>query len=315
MKKVMITTAALALAFGLSPHVGAQTIDNGSAAASDNSKAVVKTDNSTDNHTKTITKNDNDVKNITKTNTDSHNDGKAKASGAFGAAANNHSTATTSLQLSLTDAFNKSTVVNATKLDGYVSGNRISHIGNYGGDAYSYGNGARGGDGGYAVAKAHSGKAYSYGGDGGYANGGKGGSATGGAGSTSNGTNGGTANGGTGSPSNGGTNTGNTTNGATDWEAGNATGGAGGSGGTGGAGGAGGAATSGNATSTANGGNGGNGGRGGDAFGGSAGTFNASNTLSGLTGAAGVTVAMQNTGMASLQQIGVTTMANVTIGH
>lgn len=272
MKKVMITTAALALAFGLSPFAGAQ-----------------------------------------ETNTDSKNSGQATASGLNGAAANNDSSAITNLSLSLTNAFNKSTVVNATKLDGYVSGNSISHIGNYGGAASYGGNGGRGGDGGYAVAKSHSGKAYSYGGDGGYAKA-NGGSATGGAGSTSNGTNGGTANGGTGSPSNGGTNTGNTTNGATEWEAGNATGGNGGTA-TGGAGGAGGTATSGNATATANGGTGAAGGRGGDSFGGSAGTFNASNTLSGLTGAAGVTVAMQNTGIASLQQIGVTTMANVTIGH
>ena len=311
MKKVMITTAALALAFGLSPHAGAQTVDNGSAAASDNSKAVVKTDNSTDNHTKTITKNDTD----TKTLTDSKNSGTAKNSGPFGAAANNYSTATTELTANLTNAYNHSKVVNMTTLDGYVSGNKISHIGNVGGAALAFksGNGDRGGDGGYAEAKAHSGKAYSYGGDGGSAKA-NGGSATGGAGSTSNGTNGGTANGGTGSPANGGTNTGNTTNGATDWEAGNATGGNGGTA-TGGAGGTGGTATSGNATATANGGYGGNGGRGGDAYGGSAGTFNASNNLSGLTGAAGVTVAMQNTGMASLQQIGVTTMANVTVGR
>ena len=59
--------------------------------------------------------------------------------------------------------------------------------------------------------------------------------------------------------------------------------------------------------------NGGNGGNGGNVNGGDAGTFNASNTLSGLTGAAGVTVAIQNTGIAALQQVGVTTMANVTI--
>jgi len=313
MKKVTITTAALAIAFGLSPYAGAQTVDNGSAAASDHSKAAVKTKIYDSYNDKTIYK------------------GKAKNDESpFGAAANNHSTATTSLQLSLTDAFNKSTVVNATKLDGYVSGNRIDHVGNYGGNAYNYGNdGGRGGDGGYASAKAHSGKAYSYGGDGGYAKGGRGGyaeanggSAVGGAGSTSNGTNGGTANGGTGSPANGGTNTGNTTNGATDWEAGNATGGNGGTanggnGGTanGGNGGAGGSATSGYATADGGSAYGGNGGRGGDAYGGSAGTFNASNTLSGLTGAAGVTVAIQNTGMASLQQVGVTTMANVSISH
>jgi hypothetical protein len=317
MKKVMITTAALALAFGLSPHAGAQTVDNGSAAASDHSRAAVKTKiyDSYNDITKTITKTDESTKIKDSYNEKTVYKGKAENDRSpFGAAANNHSTATTSLQLSLTNAFNKSTVVNATKLDGYVSGNRIDHIGNYGGNAYNSGNdGGRGGDGGYASAKAYSGAKGGRGDDGGYAKA-NGGSATGGAGSTSNGTNGGTANGGTGSPANGGTNTGNTTNGATDWEAGNATGGNGGTA-NGGNGGAGGAATSGAATANGGSAYGGNGGRGGDAYGGNAGTFNASNTLSGLTGAAGVTVAIQNTGMASLQQVGVTTMANVTVGR
>jgi hypothetical protein len=102
MKKVMITTAAVALALGLSPFAGAQPVDNGSAAADDRSKAVVKTkiddsynektitanktvtknDNDTKTVTldKTITKNDNDTKTVTKTNTDSNNDTKTKDS-------------------------------------------------------------------------------------------------------------------------------------------------------------------------------------------------------------------------------------------
>jgi len=70
MKKVMISTAAMALALGLSPFAGAQTVDDGSAAASDHSKAVVKTKtvDSHDQYTKTITKNenDNDTKTVTK---------------------------------------------------------------------------------------------------------------------------------------------------------------------------------------------------------------------------------------------------------
>lgn len=57
---------------------------------------------------------------------------------------------------------------------------------------------------------------------------------------------------------------------------------------------------------------GGSGGAGGNVNGGDAGTFNASNSMSGLNGT-GVTVAIQNTGIAALQQVGVTTMANVTV--
>ena len=55
MRKLVITIAAVALTFGFSPFAGAQTVDNGSAAASDHSKSVVKTDNSTYNKTKTRT--------------------------------------------------------------------------------------------------------------------------------------------------------------------------------------------------------------------------------------------------------------------
>lgn len=296
MKKVMITTAAVALAFGLSPFANAQQ----------RSPVPVVPQNPP------ISKNID----VTKTK-DSHDDktvykGKAENEGAFGAAANNHSTAYTRLDVALNNAFNTTKIVNATKLDGYVSGNHIDNVGNRGGDAYSFSPGGYGGDGGKAKADAHSGKAYSYGGDGGYAKGGHGGAATAGGGNTSNGTNGGQSNGGTatdgnanGSPNNGSARDG-------DWEAGNATGGHGGAA-TGGNGGAGGTATSGTSTATATGGHGGDGGRGGDTYGGSAGTFNASNTLSGFSGAAGVTVAIQNTGIAALQQVGVTTMANVTV--
>jgi hypothetical protein len=35
--------------------------------------------------------------------------------------------------------------------------------------------------------------------------------------------------------------------------------------------------------------------------------------MSGLSGAAGVTVAIQNTGIAALQQVGVTTMAHISV--
>jgi hypothetical protein len=35
--------------------------------------------------------------------------------------------------------------------------------------------------------------------------------------------------------------------------------------------------------------------------------------MSAFSGAAGISIAIQNTGMASLQQVGVTTMANVSI--
>jgi hypothetical protein len=58
MNKVMISTAAVALAFGLTPFAGAQTNDNGSAAANDHSKAIAKTKtvDSHDQYTKTVTK-------------------------------------------------------------------------------------------------------------------------------------------------------------------------------------------------------------------------------------------------------------------
>jgi hypothetical protein len=74
----------------------------------------------------------------------------------------------------------------------------------------------------------------------------------------------------------------------------------------------GGSATSGNATvKRTDGGDGGNGGalrvRGGDA-----GTFDASNTMRGsFNHAAGIMAPIQNTGMSSLQQVGVTVMATI----
>ncbi len=356
MKKVMITSAAVALAFGLSPFASAQPVDDGSAVANDHSKAVAKTkindsyndytktvtknDNDTktvtktytdnsdnsktitkndnDQYTKTFTKNDNDTKTVTKTYTDSNNDTKIKDSynektkwdgkakndySPFGAAANNHSTAYTNLEMK--DSFNQTKIVNTTKLDGYVSHNKVAHVGNYGGDAYAYNPGGRGGDG-YAKAKAYSGdahggdggdaKAKAYGGDayggdakarakGGYAEGGD---------AKFKGDDGGYADGG---------------DAKAKAKGGYAEGGdakAKANGGDGGY------AESGYADAHASG-NGGNGARGGDTYGGDAGTFNASNSISGLTGAAGVTVAIQNTGIAALQQVGVTTMAHINV--
>ncbi|MBX3348352.1 MAG: hypothetical protein KF747_06355, partial [Nitrospira sp.] len=73
MKNVMITMAVVAVALGLAPIAGAQTVDNGSSAASDHSKAITKTKtvDSHDQYTKTVTKNDNDTKTVTK---DSNNE-------------------------------------------------------------------------------------------------------------------------------------------------------------------------------------------------------------------------------------------------
>ena len=79
-----------------------------------------------------------------------------------------------------------------------------------------------------------------------------------------------------------------------------------------GVGGAGGNATSGNATVKRT--IGGDGGDGGDirVRGGAAGTFNASNTLSqSFNNSGGIFSSIQNTGAASLQQVGITTMANI----
>ena len=65
MKKVMITTAAVALAFGLSPFAGAA----GSNAVNGSNNTSTQTLN--DNDTKSITKTDTDTKTITKTETNS----------------------------------------------------------------------------------------------------------------------------------------------------------------------------------------------------------------------------------------------------
>jgi hypothetical protein len=206
------------------------------------------------------------------------------------------------------NAFNKTTVVNATKLDGYVSGNTIHDIGNTGGFAQNSGNAGYGGNGGDAKAFSYSGKA----------SGGKGGNggdshadgAYGGKSLTKADANGGfarnsekgrgdasqTGQGGAGGGASGG---------------GGGAGGAGGTSGSGGAGGSGGAATNGAVTAGATGGHGGAGGAL-KVAGGDAGTFNASNTLTNaFNSAAGINFAIQNTGMASLQQVGVTTMATV----
>ena len=358
MKNVMISTAAVALAFGLSPYAGAQTVDNGSAAADDRSKAIVKTkiDDSYNEYRKTSTKNDT----VTKTYTDSNNDTKIKDSynektkwdgkakndySPFGAAANNHSTAST--RLDMNHSFNQTKIVNTTELKGFVSGVSVYGLGNNGGAAWGSGNyGGRGGDGGYAAAKAKSGDANGgYGGDGGKAKSGDGGYAYGGDGGKAKAGDGGYAKAGNGGQSNGFNNSGNSAgddsrrndarNNDADgrWQAGDGGYAQGGNGGraeggdggyaqgersgdaNGGHGGDGGYAKSGDAGAQSQGGYGGNGARGGDVHGGHAGTFNASNTLSGYNGAAGITVAIQNTGIAAMQQVGVTTMANVTVGR
>ncbi len=338
MKKVMITSAAVALAFGLSPFASAQSVDDGSAAAKDHAKAVAKTTKIDDSYNyKEINKKSLDVDiDVTKKikNEKTIWDGKAKNDySPFGAAANNHSLASTKLDVDVKDSFNQTKILNVTKLDGYVSHNKVAHVGNYGGDAYAYNPGGRGGDG-YAKAKAYSGDAYggdggdakakayggdAYGGDakakayGGYAEGGdakaraKGGYAEGGD-AKFKGDDGGYADGG---------------NAKAKAKGGYAEGGdalakakggyaEGGDAKAKANGGDGGYAESGYADAHASG-NGGNGARGGDTYGGDAGTFNASNTLSGLTGASGVTVAIQNTGIAALQQVGVTTMAHINV--
>lgn len=353
MKKVMITSAAVALAFGLSPFASAQSVDDGSAAAKDHAKAVAKTTNIDDSYNyKEINKKDVDI-DVTKKikNEKTIWDGKAKNDySPFGAAANNHSLASTKLDVDVKDSFNQTKILNVTKLDGYVSHNKVAHVGNYGGDAYNYSPGGRGGDG-YAKAKAYSGDAYggdggdakakayggdAYGGDakakayGGDAYGGKGGYADGGKGGDSNGFN----NSGNAAGDDSKYNDAYKNDAHGDWKAGDGGKAKGGKGGFAKGGDAlakakGGYAEGGDAKAKANGGDGGyaesgyadaradgkggNGARGGDAYGGDAGTFNASNSISGLSDAAGVTVAIQNTGIAALQQVGVTTMAHINV--
>ncbi|HEU5409052.1 MAG TPA: hypothetical protein VFU48_14880, partial [Nitrospira sp.] len=69
MKKVMITTAAVALAFGLSPFAGAQDQDvsNHSTGTQDNRQDNRVSDSLNDNsdNRKTITKTDTDTRTIT----------------------------------------------------------------------------------------------------------------------------------------------------------------------------------------------------------------------------------------------------------
>jgi len=279
MKQIMITTAAMALAFSAPTFAAADSNTAkgpGSAAAADKSIAKVDTDIN-------VTK---------KTNID-----VAKT------------TQVDVTKLNLTNAFNKTTVVNATKLDGYVSGNTIHDVGNTGGYANNSGNTGYGGDGGNAKAGASSGKAVSNGGDGGNANGGSGGD--GGKSSIDQNAKNGYAR--------------NSEKGdgkafqaakseaeARAKGADGGKGGNGGNGGTGGEGGMGGSATSGNASvKRTAGGDGGDGGairvRGGDA-----GKFDASNTMRGsFNHAGGIMAPIQNTGMSSLQQVGVTVMATI----
>jgi hypothetical protein len=273
MKQIIITTAAMALAFSAPTFAAADSNTAkgpGSAAAAD--KSIAKVDTNID-----VTK---------KTNID-----------------------VTKFNLHLNNAFNKTTVVNATKLDGQVSHVKISDIGNTGGYATNRGYTGDGGDGGNAKAGAYSGKAVANGGDGGNAKGGSGGD--GGKSSIDQDAKNGYAR--------------NSERGdgkafqsakaeaeAKAKGADGGKGGKGGDGGTGGNGGMGGSATSGDATvKRTNGGDGGNGGairvRGGEA-----GTFDASNTMRGsFNHAGGIMAPIQNTGAASLQQVGVTVMATI----
>jgi hypothetical protein len=232
------------------------------------------------------------------------------------------------------NSFNKTAVVAATKLDGEVSHVRVNDIGNTAtnrGDA----SGGNGGDGGRGYG-GKGGKAVAIGGDGG--DGGRGAKGVGiggdaaafsgakarggGAIAASVGVGGfakargedSEATGGNGSAqaaaANGGAGT--ATSGAATATAGAGTG----SGGDGGAGGAGAAA----AAMAGNGGNGtgGAGGAGGDggAISVSAGTFDMSNSMASVgQSAAGIMVANQNSGPASLVQQGITVQANLTVGH
>lgn len=312
MKQIVIATAAMALAFSAPTFAAAQSNEAsgpGSAAAADKSIAKVKTDIDVTKKTDidVTKKTDIDVKKIdvdVKKRTNANSD----ASGAFAASANNNSTATSKLNLSLSNAFNKTTVVNATKLDGYVSGNNIHDIGNIGGYATNSGSTGYGGDGGNAKAAAYSGKAVANGGDGGNAKGGSGGD--GGKSSVDQYAKNGYAR----NSENGKGKAFQAAKSETEAraKADGGKGGNGGNGGTGGEGGMGGSATSGNATvKRTDGGDGGNGGalrvRGGDA-----GTFDASNTMRGsFNHAAGIMAPIQNTGMSSLQQVGVTVMATI----
>jgi hypothetical protein len=310
----MISTAAMALALSVPPFAVAQTTinqpDPGPVEAAlppinvDLSQKTIDSYNKKVDITKKtdidVTKKlDIDVKKTTNTN---------EASGAFAASANNNSTASSKLNLNLTNAFNKTTLVNTTKLDGHVSGNRIQDIGNTGGYAANTGNTGAGGDGGNAKAVAHS-KAVANGGDGDSAK------ASGGDGGKSS-IDQDAKNGYARNKDNNEKGDGKGYQTAKAWAEARANGADGGKGGKadadGGDGGKGGKATSGYATAKRT--DGGDGGYSGDlrVRGGNAGTFDASNTIRGsLNHAAGIPIVSQNTGASSLQQVGVSVMANI----
>jgi hypothetical protein len=242
------------------------------------------------------------------------------------------------------NSFNKTAVVAATKLDGSVSNVGVSGIGN---NAYNLAaaSGGSGGDGAKGIG-GRGGKAVAIGGDGG--DGGKGGKGVGIGGDATaysgdaraKGGNALAASvgiGGRASAANkvssddptrsiaratGGSGTGaaaTATGGDPSASTGYATASAGNGAGTGGGGGAGGAG----GLATAEAGDGGNGTGGAGAAGGnggtisvSAGTFDMSNTMSSVgQSAAGILMANQNSGAASLVQQGITVQANMTVGH
>jgi hypothetical protein len=196
------------------------------------------------------------------------------------------------------NSFNKTTVVAATKLDGAVSNVSVYGIGN---TAYNTGDasGGSGGNGGKGIG-ARGGNAVAIGGDGG--DGGKGGKGVGIGGDATAYSGDAKAKGG--DPS------------ATSGYA-KATGGAGTGGGAGGAGGKGGwAAAQAGDGGDGYGGGGGAGGDGGTIHVSAAGTFDMSNTMSAVgQSAAGILVANQNSGAASLVQQGITVQAHLTVGH
>jgi hypothetical protein len=302
MKKILITTAAMALALSIPPLATADSNTAngpGTALATDKAEAKVNTDNST--KTVDVTKKvDVDIAKAK----DSYNTKKIDVD--IAKAKDSYNTKT-DFDLTLKNAFNKTTLVNATKLDGHVSGNRIHDIGNTGGYATNSGNTGYGGNGGDAKAVAHSGKAVANGGDGGYS---KASGGDGGKGSIEQDAKNGYAR----NSEKGDGKAFQAAKAEAEAIAKGADGGKGGKSGdaTGGDGGAGGTASSGSATvKRTYGGDGGDGGairvRGGDA-----GKFDASNTIRGsFNHAGGIFFPMQNTGASSLQQVGVTTMVNI----
>ena len=284
MRKTLIASAVL-LGLGLTGQAFAQATNTENGPGADTLVAVDfdATDSST---------HDGDNRN---------NDGVAYADGYGTAAANNGGTATATFS----NAFNHSKAVAETKLIGSVSGITVHDIGNVAknwGDANG-GNGGRGGTGrgGDGYGGEGTGGRGGNGGDGG--SGGNGGDAINGSASAGDVSNGGASigdavagdggNGGRADHNRGGR--GGDACAAGVWGGGAGSGGVGyggvGNGAMGGAGGAGG--------SVAN----------------DAGTFNMSNTMSSVgQSAAGVMVAAQNSGFASLIQQGITVQANLTVG-